>query len=122
MNTARLIRTFAPVAVVVALGATACTDADRRELGEEDVRDSLRAAAERVVDVEIAGDLNCTSTIAVDGAVTGSCTGTTDDGQAVEAVFAGTADVDRERCSADLTVSVAGEQQAHETATDCFDS
>jgi hypothetical protein len=122
MNTARLLRIIAPIAVVVAIGATACTDADRRELGEEDVRDSLRAAAERVVDVEIAGDFDCTSTISQGGAVTGSCTGTTADGQAVEAVFAGTADVDEETCSADLTVSVGGEQQAHEAATSCFDS
>ena len=45
-----------------------------------------------------------------------------DAGKAVEAVFAGTADVDDERCSADLTVSVGGEQQAQETATNCFDS
>ena len=122
MNTTVRFRYLAPLAVAVAIAATACTDADRRELGQEDVRDSLRAAAERVVDSGIDGDLDCTSTITADGAVTGSCTGTTDDGKAVEAVFAGTADVDDERCSADLTVSVGGEQQAHETATNCFDS
>ena len=122
MNTARLIRTLAPLAVVVAIGATACTDSDRRELGEEDVRDSLRAAAERVVDVEVDGDFDCTSTISQGGAVTGSCTGTTADGQAVEAVFAGTADVDEESCSADLTVSVGGRAAGPRAATNCFDS
>jgi hypothetical protein len=122
MNTTLRFRHLAPLAVAVAIAATACTDSQRRSLGEEDVRDALAAAAERVVDTGIDGDLDCTSTITTDGAVTGSCTGTTDDGKAVEAVFAGTADVDEERCSADLTVSVGGEQQAHETATNCFDS
>jgi hypothetical protein len=122
MNTTLRFRHLAPLAVAIAIAATACTDSDRRELGAEDVRDSLRAAAERVVDTGIDGDLDCTSTIAANGAVAGSCTGTTDDGKAVEAVFAGTADVDEEHCSADLTVSVGGEQQAHETATNCFDS
>ncbi len=120
MNTNFRFRYLAPVAVVIAIAATSCTDSQRRSLGEEDVRDSLRAAAERVVDID--GDLDCTSTIATDGAVAGTCTGSTDDGKAVEAVFAGTADVDEEKCSAELTVSVGGQQQTHESDTDCFDS
>jgi len=123
MNTTFRFRHLAPIAAVVAIAATAaCTDSERRGLGEEDVRDSLRATAERVVDAPIDGDLDCTSSITVDGAVTGSCTGTTDDGHAVEAVLAGTADVDAERCSGDVTVSVDGEQQAHESAANCFAS
>jgi hypothetical protein len=121
MNTTFRPRHLAPIAVVVAFAAaTGCTDSQRRSLGEEDIRDSLRSATERVVEID--GDLDCTSTITTDGAVAGTCTGTTDDGEAVEAVFAGTADVDDERCSADLIVSVGGEQQARESATNCFDS
>ena len=120
MNTNLRLRYLAPFAVVAAIAATACTDSQRRSLGEEDVRDSLRAATERVVEVD--GDLDCTSTIATDGAVAGTCTGTTDEGQNVEAAFAGTADVDDETCSAVLTVSVGGQEQARESATNCFDS
>ena len=121
MNTNFRFRYLAPIAVVVAVAAaTGCTDSQRRSLGEEDVRVSLRAATEHVVECD--GDLDCTSTISTDGAVAGTCTGTSDDGKTVEAVFAGTADVDAERCSADLTVSVDGAEQRHESGTNCFDS
>jgi hypothetical protein len=124
MNINVIFRIVAPLAVA-AFGVTACTDDQRRSLGEEDVRDSLRASVEQVLDTHDAsldGDLGCTATIGADGTVAGSCTGTTDDGNDVAAAYTGTADVDEETCQADLTVSVAGEQLAADSGANCFDS
>jgi hypothetical protein len=124
MSTATIFRTLAPLAVVLA-AATSCSDDQRRSLGEEDVRDSLHATVERVLDAhgaELDGGLDCTSSIGAEGAVTGSCTGTTADGRPVAGAYTGTADVDAETCTADATVSVAGEQLASDSGVDCFKS
>jgi hypothetical protein len=124
MNSATIFRTLAPLTVVLA-AATSCTDAQRRSLGEEDVRDSLHATVERVLDghgAELDGRLDCTSSIGADGAVSGSCTGSTADGRAVAGAYSGTADVDAETCRAEATVTVAGDRLARDADVDCFDS
>jgi hypothetical protein len=124
MTTATIFRRLAPLAVLLA-AATSCTHDQRRSLGEEDVRDSLRATVERVLDdhgTELEGSLDCTSTISTDGAVTGSCTGTTSDGRPVAGAYTGTADVDAESCTADSTVAVADQQLANGAGVDCFKS
>jgi hypothetical protein len=122
MNRNRILQALLPLAVV-ALAATACSDDQKRALGEEDVRDSLRASVEHVVDdagTTLGDDLECTSSIDTDGTVTGSCDGATADGDAVAAAYAGTADVDAESCTADMTVTVGDAPPTTATGVDCF--
>ena len=118
----RILQTLLPLAVV-ALAATACSDDQKRALGEEDVRDSLRASTEQVVEADggtVADDLDCTSSIDVDGTVSGSCTGTTDTGGAISATYDGAADVDAETCTADMAVTVDDGPPTTATDVDCF--
>jgi hypothetical protein len=122
MNRNRILHVLLPVAVV-AFAATACSDDQKRALGEVDVRDSLRASVERVLDdagVTVDDALDCTSSIDAGGAVTGSCDGTTTDGDAVTATYAGTADIDAETCAADMAVTVGDAAPTTASAIDCF--
>ena len=123
MNTHRiLLKTVLPLAVV-ALAATACSDDQKRALGEEDVRDSLHASVEQVVGdagATLGDDLECTSSIGADGAVSGSCNGTTANGDAVAATYEGTADIDAETCTADMAVTVGDAAPTTATGVDCF--
>ena len=92
--------------VACALGVlafTSCTAAQRRELGEQDVHDSLvshvnQALNDRSLDTSDA--LDCTATITIDSHVSASCVGAESSGHAVAALFTGTADVDVETCTA----------------------
>ena len=80
---------------LLALGA-GCSDEQRRDLGEEDIRQSLTEHVEQVADdqgVELDGDLTCTADIAADSALTASCEGTTSAGAAMTGTFEGTADM-----------------------------
>ena len=66
--TTPLVATLAALALVAA-----CSDEDRRELGEVDLRDSLTNQVTDAVaaqDLELDGDLQCTATIATDGTAT----------------------------------------------------
>jgi hypothetical protein len=115
------------VAVAVAgaglLVLGACTDEQRRGLGEIDVVDELHDRVEQAVEAggqTIDGDLDCDSDIDENGQVAASCAGVTDDGDDVTGAFAGTADVDEERCTAALTITVGNEPVVSEPDASCF--
>lgn len=117
-------RTLAGVAFGVAVLAFGACNADqRRGLGEIDVRDELHGRVEQAVSDEgqsIKGDLDCHADIDLDGNLSASCAGVTDDGDDVSGTFAGTADVEDERCDAALTVTVAGELVVTQPQAACF--
>jgi hypothetical protein len=101
----------------------ACSDEQRRSLGEEDARASLSSRTGAAADAaggSVDGDLDCTASIDTSGEVTAACTGTTVTGDAVTGDFTGTADVDAETCEARLVVTVAGQPVTDEAAVDCF--
>jgi len=117
--------TVAALAAGVLLLGAACTDEQRRALGEEDVRASLAARVSAAVEAdgsELEGDLDCQATIGDDGVVTAGCTGTTTTGDAVSGAYAGTADVDAETCAADVVATIADEPVMGETGVECFDA
>jgi hypothetical protein len=122
MNTTRAIRL--PVAVAtLALVIASCTDEQRRSLGEVDVADALAGQVEGAVaarGLAIDGSLNCSSDIATDGAVTGSCTGTTTTGLAASGTFTGTSDLEKETCDAHLVVDIDAEVVLDDPDADCF--
>lgn len=120
MTNHRILVGLVPLVIIV---SAACTDDQRRSLGEEDVRDSLRASVERVLEDHGGapdGDLECTATIGADGAVDAACTGRADDGAAISGSYVGTADVEAETCTAELTVAVGPTDAPVEPAVDCF--
>jgi len=102
---------------------SACTHADRKELGEEDARVALQHRVEQAVsdrDLSLDGDLHCTAGIDEQGSLTASCEGTTTAQQPVAGSLTGTADVDAETCAAQLSVTVDGEPVADDPQLDCF--
>ena len=114
---------FALAAGVLALGA--CTDEQRRELGEIDVRDELHDRVEQAADNSgqtIRGDLECDSSITETGQVTASCVGVTDLGDDVAGSFEGTADVEDERCEATLVINVGDDAVVTEPDASCFNN
>ena len=117
-------RTFVGVALGVALFTLGACNADqRRGLGEIDVRDELHGRVEQAVSDEgqsIKGDLDCHADIDLDGNLSASCAGVTDDGDDVSGTFAGTADVEDERCDAALTITVAGDVVVTQPQVACF--
>ena len=122
MITKRILHNLLPL-VVVAVAAAGCNADDKRELGEQDIRDSLRASADRVLDERSTaadGALRCTAKIGTDGVTTGSCSGTTADGVSFVVRYDGTADVDAETCTATMAVTVDGVAQADRPGVDCF--
>jgi hypothetical protein len=116
------------LATVLAVGAGllvigACTEEQRRDLGEIDVRDELHSRVEQAVEdggQTINGDLECESAIDEDGQVAASCVGVTDGGDDVTGSFTGTADVDDERCEAALAITVGGEAVVTRPTASCF--
>ena len=116
---------FVGAAAVTLLALSACTGVDRRELGEQDIHDSLASQVERVVNdrsLSFGDDLDCTSSIDNTRVVSATCVGTAISGEAVTATFAGTADVDAERCTAVLVVDIDGVQIIDQPYVQCFDS
>jgi hypothetical protein len=110
------------VGLVLAVVA-ACTDEDKRELGEVDVRDSLSMRIDGALVAEglaIEGDLDCSATITADGTVSSTCSGTATSGVGVNGAYRGAADIDAERCTADLTISVDDTVVASDPGVDCF--
>ena len=119
----RLVAVFAVGAGLLVIGA--CTDEQRRGLGEIDVRDELHSRVEQAVEnggQTIKGDLDCESAIDEDGQVAASCVGVTDDGDDVTGSFAGTADVDDERCEAALAITVGGDSVVSQPTASCFNT
>lgn len=112
-------------AVIVTVGAAACSEEQRRDLGEVDIRETLADHVEQVVEnqeLALDGDLDCTADIADDDlAVTSSCTGETSSGLTVSGSFTGSADVEAEECTAALAVTIGDEAVADESGVDCFE-
>ncbi|HEX2785602.1 MAG TPA: hypothetical protein VHN36_18620 [Ilumatobacteraceae bacterium] len=110
---------------VAALIFTGCSAAQRRDMGEQDIHDSLATHVERVVNdhsLSVGESLDCTSTIDTQSHVSASCVGTAVSGQAVTATFTGTADIGAETCTALLLVEIDGEQVIDQPYVQCFDS
>ena len=83
----------------------------------------LALAVEQVAEEQgltLDGDLDCTATIDSGGALEAACTGTATSGEAITGAYTGTADIDAERCTADVVVAVDGATVADESAVDCF--
>jgi hypothetical protein len=121
MGNKRILQILLPLGVVVALAG--CNAEDKRELGEQDVRDSLRSSVEDVLaerSTSVDGRLDCTSTIGSDGVVEGSCSGTTKSGEAVVLRYVGVADIGEERCVATMAVTIGGVALADRAGVDCF--
>jgi hypothetical protein len=115
---------FVVAAVVVVLLLTGCTDAQKRTLGEEDVRVSLRDQVAQTVEdqgLSISGSLQCTSDITTGSDLTATCEGTTKTGATVHGGYDGTADVDAETCRATLVVEIDGTQAARQAGVRCFE-
>lgn len=111
--------------VLAAFAFSSCSAAQRRELGEIDVSDSLASHVSQVVNdraLAMSDSLDCRSTITVDSHITASCVGTADSGQAVEASFTGTADVEAETCTAVLVVDIGGHRIIDQPYVQCFDT
>jgi hypothetical protein len=105
------------------LGGVACSDEQKKDLGEEDVKVILEDKTEQAVDdadAELDGDLDCTADLDDEPNVTASCTGTTEAGDDVEGTFDGTADVDDADCTATLLVVIGDEEVANESNVNCF--
>jgi outer membrane murein-binding lipoprotein Lpp len=126
VSTRSICRTLVCAAATVGLAVVAgCSDEQRRELGEVDVRDTLDARVQQVVDDEgfqLAGDLECTAEID-DGTsnVTSSCTGTTSSGASISGTFTGSADVEAGECMAQLVVQIDSDAVADGNDVDCFE-
>ena len=122
MRTRCIVRILLPIGVAL-IAVAGCNADDKRELGEQDVRDSLRASVEDVLaerSTSVEGQLDCTSTIGADGAVEGSCSGTTASGEPVVVRYAGVADIGAETCSATMTVTIGGGALPDRAGVDCF--
>ncbi|MET0325549.1 MAG: hypothetical protein ABW219_10025 [Ilumatobacteraceae bacterium] len=105
--------------------AAGCSEEQRRDLGEEDIRRSLTEHVEQVADdrgLDIDGDLTCTADITEQSTLTASCDGITSTGVAIVGSFEGTADMedDPEVCTAHLVVLVDEASVADEADVDCF--
>jgi hypothetical protein len=119
-----ITRVYCCLVVATGLILLGCSDEQRRSLGEVDVRETLAGRVEVTIGEEalaINGDLDCSSQIDEDGAVTGSCSGTTTDGAAVTGTLTGTGDVEAGTCVAHLVVAVDGETLLDDPTADCFD-
>ena len=117
--------------MLVAIGAlavvalTACNASQRREMGEQDIHDSLASHLTRAVSdrsLSVRDELDCTSQIHVDSHVSATCVGTASSGQIVSATYTGTADVDAETCSANLVVDIDSNRVIDQPYVQCFDS
>lgn len=113
------------ISIVAALLAiTACTEEQRRDVEGAGIRATLQDETESALDGEDIDidELNCEADIDDDGIVTGSCEGTTSDGDDIQSELLGTVDVDEAECDAILTISVAGELIDDQADFDCLES
>ena len=100
----------------------ACSDEQRRSLGEEDARASLSDQTGAAVDATggaLDGDLDCTASIDASGVATAVCTGTTATGDAVAGDDRGP-QTWMPRRAARLVVTIAGQPVIDEVVVDCF--
>ena len=111
------------VLLAAVLTLASCSSEQRRELGEQDVRDFLSGRIEQVADehgVDLSDDVQCSADISPESELTASCVGTTTNGEPVAAALTGSANADDEECVGDLTVTV-GSEVTEERGVACFD-
>jgi hypothetical protein len=109
--------------IVLAFAGVSCSEEQQRDVEGAAVVTVLEERTLDVLDeqnVDLDGELDCSADIADDGAVTGTCTGTTDAGDPVTATLDGTVEVEDAECSSSVTVSVAGEVIAEDADFDCL--
>lgn len=121
-----IVRSTTAIGLVAVLlvGASACTEEQRRDVEGATVRVALEADTESVLDVEnieLDGELDCSADISDDNAVTGTCEGTDTDGNDIVSSVEGTVDVDDASCDSVFQVTVAGEVVIEDTDHDCLD-
>ena len=110
---------------VAFLITTGCTASQRRALGEEDVKDTLSSYVSNALtdqQLSLDGHLDCRSDIDTASKVSASCVGTTKDGDIVRGTLHGTANVEAETCTGDVTVAVADTQIVALPGIRCFDA
>lgn len=108
----------------VLIVAAGCSDEQKRDIEGAGGAATIADATENTLDdldIDVDGDLDCSLDVADDDTVSGSCTGTTDDGATVETTVEGTADVDEAECDSTITITLDGETIAREDGYDCFD-
>jgi hypothetical protein len=116
--------TAAGLVAVLLVGASACTEEQRRDVEGASVRAALEADTKSVLDVEnieLDGELDCSADISDDNAVTATCEGTDTDGNDVVSSIEGTVDVDEASCDSVFGVTVAGEVVIEDADHDCLD-
>jgi hypothetical protein len=124
MNTSPPSRRIWTIGAAAALlVGSACSEEQRRDIEGGAIRSVIEDATEDALDDEGIGidDLDCEADIDDDGIVTGSCDGTTDDGDDIETELLGTVDVDEAECDAILTVTVADDLIDERDGFDCLD-
>jgi hypothetical protein len=109
--------------IALAFAGVSCSEEQQRDIEGAAVVTVLEERTLDVLDeqnIDLDGELDCSADIAEDGAVTGTCTGTTDAGDSVTSALDGTVDVDEAECASSVTVSVAGEVVADDADFDCL--
>ncbi len=118
-----LVWTVLCVAVATSV-VSACTDEQRRDIEGAAIRVTIETATEdELDDANIEYDeLECEADITQDSIVSGSCTGTTSAGEAIETILAGRVDVDEAECASQIAITIDGVILAEDTDFDCLDS
>jgi hypothetical protein len=109
--------------IALAFAGASCSEEQQRDIEGAAVVTVLEERTLDVLDeqnIDLDGELDCSADIADDGAVTGTCTGTTDAGDSITSTLDGTVDVDEAECTSSVTVSVAGEVVADDADFDCL--
>jgi hypothetical protein len=117
------IRNVIATSALIVLAVSGCTASQRRALGEEDVRVSLRKHVEQAAQdrhLALAGETKCISDLAIVPKVTASCDAATSSGARLRGTYLGTADIHAETCTATLTVTIDTDQVANTPDTKCF--
>jgi hypothetical protein len=109
--------------MALALAGVSCSDEQQRDIEGAAVVPVLEERTLDVLDeqnIDLDGDLVCSADIADDGAVTGTCTGTTNAGDSITSTLDGTVIVEDAECTSSVAVVVAGEVIAEDSDFDCL--
>jgi hypothetical protein len=107
----------------LAFAGVSCSEEQQRDIEGAAVVTVLEERTLDVLDeqnIDLDGELDCSADIEDDGAVTSTCTGTTDAGDSITSMLDGTVDVAEAECTSSVTVSVAGEVVADDADFDCL--
>jgi hypothetical protein len=121
----RSFKSVVAAGAIILVTVTGCTSAQRQALGEQDVRDALASQLKSTISdlsLSLGDSLVCTADIDARLTLSASCAATTTTGQAVNATFTGSADVDAETCTAELAVLIGTVKAVDQTDVKCFDS